>query len=506
MTFDRFPGRQLAVAALAVLVCGCSFIPSYQQPAAPIAASWPTNAPTEPAAEPAADIPWQSFYNDPRLNALIEIALFHNRDLRVAALNIEQARAQYQIQRAAQLPSLALGATASRTPSPVNGRLSNAFSVGGVLSAWEIDFFGRIQSLKEVALAQYFASEYGARAARISLIAGVASTWFAVLADQDLLDITRQTLQTRQDSQRLAQLRFDNGVSSELDLRQAESLTEAANATLAALQRQRALDENALALLVGRPVDLRLTDVALSGGPMSDTMVRTDIPAGLPSDLLLYRPDILQAEQQLIAANANIGAARAAFFPAITLTAQFGTASNQLSGLFKSGTWAFTPSASALLPIFNAGRNQAALEAARAGRGIALAQYEKAIQTAFREVADALAGRPTLSEQLRATDAQARAEAVRFRLAEMRYQNGISSYLELLDAQRTLFAARQAVVQIRLAQLQNRVQLYKALGGGWGPGLPQEADARATPEPAPAAIPAGLRRNCRPEEAKGRCL
>jgi outer membrane protein, multidrug efflux system len=278
-----------------------------------------------------------------------------------------------------------------------------------------------------------------------------------------LLEITRQTLATREESFKLAKLRFDNGVSSELDLRQAESLAEAARVTLAQLQRQRALDENSLTLLVGQPLPADVRPAAsLSAAP-----ALADVPSGLPSDLLIRRPDIRAAEQQLIAANANIGAARAAFFPRISLTAGLGTASSHLSDLFSSGSWGWTLAPQAVLPIFDAGRNQAGLESARAGRELAVAQYEKAIQSAFREVADALAGRATLGEQLRAQQAQAEAENVRFRLADLRYRNGVASYLDLLDAQRALFIARQAVVQTRLAQLQNQVVLYKTLGGGW---------------------------------------
>ncbi|MEO8248200.1 MAG: efflux transporter outer membrane subunit, partial [Burkholderiales bacterium] len=400
-----------------------------------------------------------------------------------AVLSIEQARAQYQIRRADLFPTLNVGANATRSPvATANGKLTTAssYNVGFLTNAWEIDFFGRIASLKEAALAQYLATEEGAKAAQISLIAGVANTWLALLADEELLEITKQTLDTRKESLRLAKLRFDNGASSELDFRQAESLTEAAMATLASLQRQRAIDENALAVLVGQPIDPRLGGMSVFGDRLSGAMALADVPAGLPSDLLVRRPDVLQAEQQLIAANANIGAARAAFFPRISLTAGFGTLSSELSGLFKGGSYLFTATPQALLPIFDAGRNEANLESAQVGRQIAVAQYEKAIQTAFREVADALAGRATLGEQLRAIQAQAKAEAVRFKLAEMRYKNGISSYLELLDAQRELFATRQAVVQIRLAQLQNRVLLYKALGGGWNNEL-LTADAASAP-------------------------
>ncbi|RZJ08428.1 MAG: efflux transporter outer membrane subunit, partial [Acidovorax sp.] len=332
----------------------------------------------------------------------------------------------------------------------------------------------RIASLKEQALAQYLATEEGRNAAQVSLVAAVANGWLNLLADEELLELSRQTLASREESVRLTKMRLDAGVTSELDFRQAESLTQAARATLAQQQRQRALDENALALLLGQalPDEVR---ASLAGSRLANAPAMAQLPAGLPSELLTRRPDIRQAEQQLIAANANIGAARAAFFPRIALTAQAGTASNELSGLFKSGSWGFSIAPSLLLPIFDAGRNQANLESARAGRGIAIAQYEKTIQTAFREVSDALAGQATLGEQALAQQRQAEADSARLQLADLRYRNGVSSYLDLLDAQRSLFATQQAVVQVRLAQLQNQVTLYKALGGG----APAPADVRS---------------------------
>ena len=333
------------------------------------------------------------------------------------------------------------------------------------MTAYELDFFGRVASLKEQALAQYLATEEGRKTAQISLIATVANTYLSLLADDELLRITQQTLVTRQESFKLSKLRFDNGVTSELDLRLAESLLETARASLAQLVRQRALDLNALSLLVGRPL---VGELALAGGrSLADAPVMQDVPAGLPSDLLIRRPDVRQAEQQLIAANANIGAARAAFFPRISLTSSIGSASSHLGDLFKAGSYGWTLAPQLLLPIFDAGRNQAGLGSANAGREIATAQYEKSIQIAFREVADALAGRATLGEQLRAQQAQVNAEAVRYKLAGLRYDNGIASYLDALDAQRSLFAAQQSLVQTRLAQLQSQVTLYKALGGGW---------------------------------------
>ena len=304
----------------------------------------------------------------------------------------------------------------------------------------------------------------------------MANTYLSLLADEELLAITQQTLATREASFKLSQLRFDNGVASELDLRLSQSLTEAARATLAQLVRQRALDENALTLLIGQPITAELALGLSRRKTLADASVMLDVPAGLPSDLLTRRPDIRQAEQLLLSANANIGAARAAFFPRISLTATAGSVSSRLSGLFQSGTWGWTLAPQLLLPIFDAGRNAAGLDAAAAGRDIAIAQYEKSIQTAFREVADALAGRATLGEQLRASQAQAQAEATRFKLSDLRYQNGIASQLDLLDAQRALFAAQQAVVQTRLAQLQSQVTLYKTLGGGW-----KEATGTAAP-------------------------
>ena len=477
---ERFSPMSLmpraSLAALALLwVAGCSFIPTYERPTAPIPTSYALHpAGSKAEAESATTTAlqdWRTYFADPHLQRLIEIALAHNRDLRISTLAVEQARAQFQIQRAGELPNVGLGASAARSASSGANNsgersLSNTYMVGATIAAWELDFFGRIHSLKEQALAQYLASDEGRKAAQMSLIAAVASGWLVLQADEELLDISRRTLRTREDSLTLAKMRLSVGTASALDYYQVESLTEAARATLAQQQRQRSVDENALALLLGQalPEDIQasLSTRRLVSAPMMAT-----IPPGQPSDLLTRRPDIRQAEQQLLAAHANIGAARAAFFPSISLTAQFGTASSDLSGLFKGGSWAFTPSVSAVAPIFNAGRNQASLDAAQVGREIAVAQYEKAIQSAFRDVSDALAGQETLSEQLRAQQAQLSAEQERLRLSQLRYESGISSYLDLLDAQRALFALEQAVVQTGLVQRQNQVQLYKALGGGW---------------------------------------
>jgi multidrug efflux system outer membrane protein len=469
---------QFLTVSAAALLAGCSMIPTYERPAAPVAATWPGQAAAVPAGQAAADIDWRDFFSDARLKKLIELALTNNRDLRVAVLNIEQARAQYQIRRADQLPNL--GASLSETrqnPSSTGAAGVSSVATGGLsVTSFELDFFGRVRALSQAAQASFLATEEARKTVHISLVASVANGYLNLLADNELLALTRETLATREESLKLTKLRFDNGVISELDYAQARSLLEAAKVTLAQVQRQSAQDENALVLLLGQPIptDLPAGPALLSGEPLL-----ADVPAGLPSDLLARRPDIRQAEQQLLSANANIGAARAAFFPRITLTGSVGRASTELSGLFDSGksvsAWSWTPQL--VLPIFDAGRNQANLDSARAGRDIAVAQYEKAIQSAFREVADALAGRDTLGEQLRAQRAQTEAETSRYKLSDMRYSNGVASYLDLLDAQRSLFTARQGVVQTQLAQLQNQVTLYKTLGGGWK-------------EPAPVAVAA----------------
>ena len=465
----------LTVLAAALVLAGCSMAPKYERPASPLAVDWPASGlATASAAQvgqaglAASALEWRSFFSDPQLRKLIEVSLANNRDLRIAVLTIEQTRAQFQIRRADQFPSVGAAATGLRQPNTNgNGSITSVYTAGLAMTSYEIDFFGRVASLKDAALSLYLASEEGRKTTQISLIAAVANAYLSLLADQESLAITQQTLDSRVASLQLSQLRFDNGVSSELDLRQSQSLVEAARVSLAQLQRQRALGENALSLLVGQPLTADLAVVLPTGQGLADRPVMADVPAGLPSDLLALRPDIRQAEQQLLAANANIGAARAAFFPKISLTASAGSVSRNLSGLFDSGTYGWTLAPQLFLPLFDAGRNQAGLEVSKATRDIAVAQYEKAIQTAFREVADALAGRATLGMQLQAQQAQSAAEAARFKLSDLRYQNGIASQLDLLDAQRALFSAQQAVVQTRLLQLQNQVTLYKTLGGGW---------------------------------------
>ena len=448
-----------AALVLAAALAGCSMMPAYQRPAVPVAASFPNAGASE--GTPAAALAWESFFEDARLRELIASALRNNRDLRIAVLNIEQARAQYDIRRADRLPTLGAQAGGTRAPT-ASGGSATSYTAALAFSAWELDFFGRIASLSEAALAQYLATEEGRKAAQVTLVSTVANTWLNLVADEELLALTRQTLSSREESLRLQRMRFDAGVSSELELRQAQSLAETARVALAQQERQRLTNLNTLTLLLGEPVpaDFR-------AGTTTAAIRLPDVPAGTPSDVLVGRPDVRQAEQQLVAANANIGAARAAFFPRITLTAGIGTASPELSGLFNGGSWGLSAAPQLLQPIFDAGRNRAGLGAANAARDIAVAQYERAIQTAFREVSDALAGRATLAEQLQAQRNVAEAEAGRLRLSQMRYDAGVSSFLDLLDAQRSLFSARQAEIQTRLLRLQNQVLLYRALGGGW---------------------------------------
>ena len=473
-TRPRANSARSSIVALtfASILSACSLMPSYERPAAPIPAEWPGMAMPQVSGNAIAAMAWQDFFADPTLRELITTALANNRDLRIAVLNIEQARAQLGLRRADQFPSLSAALTGSRTPNS-SGAITSAYSGGLTVTAYELDFFGRVASLKEQALGQYLATEEASKTAQISLIATVAQSWLSLLADDELLRVSRQTLVSREESLKLMDLKLQYGAASELDQRLAQTLLESTRATLAQQQRQRALDENALTLLLGQalPATVRahMPEVAFNA------LRFAALPPGLPSDLLVRRPDIRQAEQLLIASNANIGAARAAFFPRITLTAGAGSASSELSGLFSSGSWGWTLAPQLLLPIFDAGRNQANLDSAQAGRAIAVAQYEKAIQSAFRDVADALASQDTLSHQLKASQALLEAETARSRLTKLRLDNGAASQLDWLDAQRSLFAANQSVVQTRLAYLQNQITLYKTLGGGAPVGVPAPA-------------------------------
>ena len=453
--------------AASALLSGCSLMPTYERPSAPVAAQWPDSAAVASGdASSAQGVPalaWQDYFSDPTLRQLIDTALANNRDLRVAILNIAQARAQLGIRQADQFPTLNAAAAGLRSPDG-SGAINSAYTAGLTVTSYELDFFGRVASLKEQALAQYLATTEASYSAQMSLIATVAQGWINLLADEALLAVSRQTLDLRAESLKLVALRVKHGAASDFELRNEQTLTERARVTLAQQLRQRALNENALVLLLGQPLDAA-TQAQLQLQTLNQSRF-VELPAGLPSDLLLHRPDIRQAEQLLIASNANIGAARAAFFPRISLTAGAGSASSELGGLFKNGSWGWTLAPQLVLPIFDAGRNQANLDAARAGREIAVAQYEKSIQSAFREVADALASRATLGQQLQAGQALLEVEKSRNHLTQLRLDNGVANQLEWLDAERSLFAAQLLLVQIRLAYQQNQIALFKALGGG----------------------------------------
>ncbi|MBT9497887.1 MAG: AdeC/AdeK/OprM family multidrug efflux complex outer membrane factor [Zoogloea sp.] len=457
---------------LAGVLGGCATLaPDYARPAAPVENSWPASGGKVAATgtdESVATLGWRSFFVDARLHQLIDLALANNRDLRETALNIVKARAQYRIQRADLFPAVSAdaGSTARRTPGELSGTgqaiTSRSHSVDLGFSNWEIDLFGRIQSLRDQALETYLASEETLRSTRISLVAEVAGAYLTLSADAALLQLAQETLASQQSSYALTRKRVELGIGTELDLRQIETSVETARRDAAAYTAQVATDRNALVLLVGTSVP----DTLLPPAGLDSVTALRELPVGLPSTVLQERPDVLAAERQLRAANANIGAARAAFFPSISLTATAGTASSSLGGLFAagSGAWTFIPQVS--LPIFNAGANRANLQVAETDRDIYLARYEKAIQSAFREVADALAQRATLDARLDAQHKLVDASAASYRLSEARYQKGVDSYLSALDAQRSLYAARQSLVSLKLSAATNAVTLYKVLGGG----------------------------------------
>jgi multidrug efflux system outer membrane protein len=461
----------VSIAVATLVLSGCSLIPDYQQPPAPMASQWPQGqayAPNEAADIAAAEQGWREYFRDPALQQLIETALLNNRDLRVAALNIEAYRAQYRIQRADLLPALSADGSGSRQRLPADvapsgsAGISSQYSATLGVSAYELDLFGRVRSLSQQALETYLSSEEARRSTQISLVASVANAYLTWQADQALLQLTQDTLKTFEESYRLTLRSSEIGVASALDLSQSRTSVEAARVKLAQYQRLVAQDRNGLALLLGSglPADLPASQ------PL-DAELLSQLPAGLPSDLLQRRPDILEAEHLLKAANANIGAARAAFFPRISLTANAGSLSPDLSGLLGngSGTWLFQPQIS--LPIFNAGSLRASLDYSKIQKEISVARYEKSIQTAFQEVADGLAARQTYQQQLQAQRDLVEANQDYYRLAERRYRIGIDSNLTFLDAQRSLFSAQQALITDRLAQLASEVNLYKALGGGW---------------------------------------
>jgi multidrug efflux system outer membrane protein len=508
--------QTLLGAWLIVYLAGCTLEPRYQRPQPAVTPQWPampaaeaagsaggdSAGPTEGAPHgsvpggsapdasqrSAAQIGWREFFTDPKLQTLIEQALQHNYDAQIAVLNIAAARAQYRIQRADLFPKIsasafeeiekfpaavapiASGGTGAGGTAGVGGigATSSAaefrfFDAGVGFTSYELDLFGRIRSLNHAKLQQYLGFVETRRSTQISVIAEVAGAYLTWLADGKLLRITEETLNSQQQSLNLIRMTFDGGVGTALDLHQAETTVATAQANLAQYRRQVVQDQNALVVLLGAPMP---SDVVADQDLDEETLL-TDLPAGLPSEVLVQRPDILAAEHNLIAGNANIGAARAAFFPSILLTGSYGTASTQLSGLFKQGSTAWTFSPQISLPIFAAGANVASLDLAKVQKNILVVQYEQAIQSGFREVADALAGRATLDSQVAADTALVEASSESFRLSNMRFTGGVDSYLGVLDSQRLLYTAQQSLVSVKLARLQNLVNLYKALGGGW---------------------------------------
>ena len=496
----------LAVLGSALLAFGgCTMEPRYERPAAEVSPAWP-DGPAYRAAQAAGaaapDIGWREFFTDPRLQSLIETALRHNPDARVAALNIAAARAQYQIQRADLFPKINASATevAEKYPAAVAGIAESggvgaggAIAGGGATSStfryfdagigftsYEIDVFGRIRSLNHQRLQQYYGYVETRRSTQLSLVAEVANAYLTLLSDRELLRITGDTLKSQQDSLDLVRMSFDGGVSTALDLNQAETTVASARASLAQYTRQAAQDQNALTLLLGTPMPTDLPE----GGDFNQQQLLAELPAGLPSDLLVRRPDILAAEHSLLAANASIGAARAAFFPSISLTGNYGTASTELSGLFSHGSTAWTFSPQISLPLFAGGANVASLTLANVQKNVDVVQYEQTIQTAFREVSDALAGRGTLDQEVAADQALVDASGESYRLSDLRFRNGVDNFLNVLVSQRALFSAQQSLIGVRLARLQNLVTLYKALGGGW---LERGDQRTASGDAAPAA-------------------
>jgi outer membrane protein, multidrug efflux system len=456
-------------AALSITLAACTLAPRYQRPEAPVPAVYEDTTGAT-AAPPAAEIGWREFFPDGELQELIARSLANNRDLRVATLNVEAARAQYRIQRADLVPSIEAEGTASnqRVPASVSptgqSELARTYSAGLATTAFELDLFGRVRSLRNAALEQYFAIEENRTAAQLLLVAEVANSWLTLIADRELLRLAEETRDSQKKSFDLTRLRFDQGVSSEIDLHRAEQTWREAEVDIAQQTRRVAQDRNALALLVGEALPI---EAGAGTHAMDAQTFSRQLPAGLPAELLARRPDVRAAEHALRAANANIGAARAAFFPSIELTGFYGNASDDLSALFQSGhtSWSFVPQMR--LPIFSGGANLAALELANVRKRIEIARYEQSIQIAFREVADALVARTTLEDQLRAQESLTRAAESSYRLADMRYRGGVDSYLGALIAQRDMYDAQRALIVTRLAGAQNLVQLYQSLGGGW---------------------------------------
>ena len=465
-----------SVVFVVLLLAGCTLMPKYERPAAPVSDTWPVGVQTNQANASAADLDWHDFFDDPRLQQLIEIALANNRDLRVAALRVEQTRAQYRIQRAELYPALQGDAGMNRqrfsgtATTFGGGTILTTYSVD-VSAAYELDLFGRIRSLKTEALERYFASDEARKSVQMALISQVASEYLTQLRLLEAKAIANRTLEAVTSSYNLIKRSFELGVASELDLRTAEGQVHAVRVNSASFLQLLAESENALVVLLGQPLPPDLP----AAKPFQQQSLLTDLPAGIPSEVLQRRPDILAAEHTLKAANANIGAARAAFFPRILLTGSAGTASAKLTDLFTgpSETWRFSPQIT--VPIFEFGSTRAALDMSKVTRQIEIANYEKAIQTAFREVADALDARTILDDKLKAQQLLLNALQKRFDLTTARYRQGVDNYLDVLLAQEDLYAAQQNLVQFQAARLLNAIALYRSLGGGWKP-EPSEAD------------------------------
>jgi len=461
----RKPMMASLALALSLVLSGCSTLEPRSTEVAPaIPSQWPVAATAGAqgtATAEVADIGWRDFFVDPRLQAVITQSLENNRDLRVAVLNVERARAQYRIQRADRVP--AVGVQGQMTRSGGDAPVTEQFSANLGVVEFELDLFGRVRNLSQAALQQYFAEAANRRSAQLSLVAEVANAWLTLGADREQLRIAQATLATYEDSLRLTEARRQLGGASALELSQTRTLVETARTDVARFAGQVAQDRNALVLLAGGPIDASL----LPQAEVTDVASVRPLPAGVPGDVLLRRPDVMAAEHVLLSANANIGAARAAFFPSISLTGNIGSASSELSGLFDSGTrvWSFIPKLN--LPIFQGGKLRANLGMATADRDIALAQYEKAIQSGFREAADALVLNESLDAQLSSQQALVAAAEQAQRLSQARYDAGLDSFLTLLDARRTAYTARQSLVSTQLAQQSNQVALYKVLGGGW---------------------------------------
>lgn len=461
------PKRPLSLLAALVIttLSGCTLEPDYEQPMMPVPAGW--SEPLRDTTGSVLNVSWRSFFNEPATQHLITLALANNRDLRVAALNVEIAQAQFRVERSALFPTVDADAskTAQRIPGnrQLGGGTTQEYSVGLGVTAWELDFFGKIRSLKHQALERYLSTVATQQAVQISLISEVATGYMTLCADKDLLDLAEMTLKSQRESYRLTKASFDSGVSNLQELAQVETTVRVAEADVVAYTRQVQQDFNALSELVGTQLPHSIIEEAT----LKKNWNFPPIPAGLPSDLLTRRPDILAAEHDLKAANANIGAARAVFFPSITLTASGGTASTSLDDLFSGGSaaWSFTPRIT--LPIFDGGRNRANLDIAELSKLVEVANYEKAIQQAFREVNDALIGQSTYDSELKARKRDTAANQLNYNLAEMRYRGGIDSFLDSLVAQRSLYAAQKTEIGTRLAMLNQEILFYKVLGGGW---------------------------------------